>query len=56
MFKQRQKREPYVWEAIISILGLIVPISIAIVRYEADAQVPILIGVLVAALMGMKAG
>jgi len=56
MFKQREKRDPYVWEAIISILALIVPISFAIVKYEADAQIPILIGVLVAALMGMRAG
>ena len=56
MFKKREKRDPYVWEAIISILALIVPISLAIVKYEADAQIPILIGVLVAALMGMRAG
>jgi NhaC family Na+:H+ antiporter len=56
MFKKREKRDPYVWEAIISILALIVPISFAIVKYEADAQIPILIGVLVAALMGMRAG
>jgi len=56
MFKHREKRDPYVWEAIISILGLIVPISLAILKYEADAQIPILIGVLVAALIGIRAG
>jgi len=56
MVKKREKREPYVWEALISILGLITAISLAIVKYESDAQVPILIGVLVAALMGLRAG
>ena len=56
MVKKREKREPYVWEALISILGLITAISLAIVKYESDAQVPILIGVLVAALIGLRAG
>ena len=56
MVKKREKREPYVWEALISILGLIIAISLAIVKYESDAQVPILIGVLVAALIGLRAG
>lgn len=42
MAKKREKRDPYVWEAIISILALIIPISFAIIRYEADAQIPIL--------------
>lgn len=56
MAKHREKRDPYVWEALISILALIVAISLAIVKYESDAQVPILLGVLVAALMGLKAG
>ncbi len=50
------KRDPYVWEALISILALITFISLAIVKYESDAQVPILLGVMVAALMGLKAG
>ena len=35
---------------------MITAISLAIVRYESDAQVPILLGVLVAALVGLKAG
>jgi NhaC family Na+:H+ antiporter len=54
--KQLQKREPYLWESLISILGLIVFISLAIVRYESDAHVPILLGVSVAALIGLRAG
>ena len=40
----------------ISILALVTMISLAIVRYESDAHVPILIGVLVAALVGLRAG
>ncbi len=51
-----QKREPYLWEALISILGLIVFISLAILRYETDPQVPILMGVFVAAMVGLRAG
>ncbi len=56
MATTREKRDPYLWEALISILGLIVFISLAIVVYESDAHVPILLGVLVAALVGLKAG
>ena len=56
MAKERVKRDPYLWEAIISILALIIPISVAIIKYEADAQIPILIGVLVAAIVGIRAG
>ena len=56
MTTKREKRDPYLWEALISILGLIVFISLAILLYETDPQVPILLGVLVAALIGMRAG
>ena len=52
----REKRDPYLWEALVSILALVTMISLAIVRYESDAHVPILIGVLVAALVGLRAG
>jgi NhaC family Na+:H+ antiporter len=54
--KQLQKREPYLWESLISIVGLIFFISLAVVRYESDAHVPILLGVFVAALIGLRAG
>ncbi len=54
--KKRLKRDPYIWEAIISILTLVLFISLAIVKYESDPQIPILLGVLVAALIGIKAG
>jgi NhaC family Na+:H+ antiporter len=56
MASKREKRDPYLWEALISILGLIIFISLAILRYEIDPHVPILLGVLIAALIGMKAG
>jgi NhaC family Na+:H+ antiporter len=56
MASKRKKRDPYLWEALISILGLVLFISLAVVRYESDAHVPILLGVLVAAVIGMRAG
>ena len=56
MATKREKRDPYLWEALISILGLVLFISLAILRYESDAQVPILLGVLIAAIIGMRAG
>jgi Na+:H+ antiporter, NhaC family len=56
MATKREKRDPYFWEASISILGLVLFISLAIVRYEADPHVPILLGVLVAAIIGLRAG
>jgi NhaC family Na+:H+ antiporter len=52
----REKREPYFWEAVISIVGLIFFISLAILRYETDPHVAILLGVLVAAIVGLRAG
>ncbi len=56
MENQNKKRDPYLWEALISILGLIVFISLAVLRYETDPQVPILLGVFVAAMVGLRAG
>lgn len=56
MVNKRIKRDPYLWEALISILGLILFISLAILRFETDAHVPILLGVFVAAVVGLRAG
>ena len=56
MATKREKRDPYLWEALISILGLVLFISLAVLRYESDAHVPILLGVFVAAVIGMRAG
>ena len=52
----REKRDPYFWEALVSITALILFISLAILRYETDPHVPILLGVFVAALVGLRAG
>ena len=52
----REKRDPYFWEAVISIVGLILFISLAILRYETDPHVAILLGVIVAAVVGLRAG
>ena len=56
MAAKREKRDPYLWEALISILGLVLFISLAIVRYGSDAHVPILLGVFIAAIIGLRAG
>ncbi len=56
MAAKREIRDPYLWEALISIVGLIASISLAIVKYETDPQVPILLGVMVAAIIGLRAG
>ena len=56
MATKREKRDPYILEALISILGLIFFISLAILRYKADPHVPILLGVFVAAVVGLRAG
>ncbi|MGD9289782.1 MAG: Na+/H+ antiporter NhaC family protein, partial [Desulfobacterales bacterium] len=56
MTNNREKRDPYLWEALLSILGLVLFISLAILRYETDAHVPILLGVFVAAVVGLRAG
>jgi len=56
MATKREKRDPYLWEALISILGLVLFISLAIVRYGSDPHVPILLGVFVAAVIGLRAG
>lgn len=51
-----EKRDPYLWEALLSIGALIIFISLAILRYQLDAHIPILLGVFVAALVGLRAG
>ncbi len=56
MPSQRVQRDPYVWEALISFVAVIIAIALAIVRYGADPHVPMLMGVFIAALIGLKAG
>jgi len=56
MTGKRERREPFIWESVISLLALIVPISLAIVKYETDTHIPILLGVFVTSLIGLRAG
>lgn len=56
MFASKKQREPYFWEALISLFSLVVGIILSIVVYGTDPQIPMLLGVLVAALVGYRAG
>lgn len=49
-------RAPYFWEAIISLLSLVAGISVSIVAYGLDPHIPMLLGVLVASIVGLKCG
>ncbi len=56
MFKRRERREPHLWEALISLLSLVAGISISIVIYGMDPQIPMLLGVMIASLVAYRAG
>ena len=56
MFASQEQREPHFWEAIISLFSLVVGIMLSIVVYGTDPHIPMLLGVLVAALVGYRAG
>ena len=49
-------RMPHLWEAIISLFSLVVGISISIVAYGLDPQIPMLLGVIVASLVALRCG
>jgi NhaC family Na+:H+ antiporter len=49
-------RKPHFWEALISLLSLVVGISVSIVVYGLDPQIPMLLGVAVASLIGLRCG
>ncbi|MDD1780045.1 Na+/H+ antiporter NhaC [Enterovibrio sp. ZSDZ35] len=49
-------RAPHFWEAIISLLSLVVGISISIVLYGLDPQVPMMLGVVVASIVALRCG
>ncbi|MBV7298408.1 Na+/H+ antiporter NhaC [Enterovibrio paralichthyis] len=49
-------RAPKLWEAVLSLLSLVVGISVSIVLYGLDPQVPMLLGVIVASLIALKCG
>ena len=56
MTTERRQRDPYIWEALISLVSLVAGISISIVVYGADPHIRMLLGVFVAAVMAWKAG
>jgi NhaC family Na+:H+ antiporter len=56
MLRAKEQRDPYIWEALISLVSLVVGISISIVVYGADPHIPMLLGVFVAAVMAWRAG
>ena len=49
-------RAPHFWEAIISLLSLVVGISISIVMYGLDPQIPMMLGVVVASVIALRCG
>ena len=49
-------RAPYIWEALLAILVLVVSISSAIVFYETDPHIAMLLGVIASAAVGMRCG
>jgi NhaC family Na+:H+ antiporter len=49
-------REPHLWEALVSLLALVVGIIFSIAIYGLDPQIPMLLGVLTASLVAWRAG
>lgn len=49
-------RMPHFWESMLSLISLILGISISIVIYGLDPQIPMLMGVVVASLVAMRCG
>ena len=56
MFISKERREPYLWEAIVSLLSLVVGIMLSILVYGTDPHIPMLLGVFVAAIVATRVG
>ncbi len=56
MAAKRQVREPHLWEAIVSLMSLVVGITLSIAVYGMDPQIPMLLGVMVASLIAWRTG
>lgn len=54
--QSRTPRAPYLWEALLAILVLVLSISSAIVFYETDPHIAMLLGVTAAAIVGLRCG
>lgn len=50
------KRKPYFYEALISIIGLILIMGVALIRFETDPHIPMLVGCAIAGLVAFKVG
>ena len=53
---RKEPREPKAWEALISLLGIIVIMAVGIVKFKADPHVPMFIGVMLAAIIALRLG
>ncbi len=49
-------RRPRLWEALVSLLVMIVSISVGVIVFDAEPQIPMLLGVFAASIMALKAG
>lgn len=52
----KTKRDPYLWEAGLSFLAIIISISLAIVKFGSEPHIALFIGTIVASLVALKAG
>lgn len=55
-FKNREKKMPKVWQSLLVLGILIASIAVGILVFDADAHVPMLVGVAVAAIMALFIG
>lgn len=49
-------RAPYIWEALFSLLSLVVGIFLSIKQYGLDPQFPMVLGVVVASIVALRCG
>ncbi|WP_139906027.1 Na+/H+ antiporter NhaC [Clostridium thermarum] len=49
-------RKPYIWEALIPIIALIIFLSVTIIKFEGSAQIPLMFAALIAGIMAMRLG
>lgn len=54
--KTKAVRDPFLWEALISFVGLIFVMAIGIVVFKVDPHMPMFIGVIISALIALKIG
>jgi Na+:H+ antiporter, NhaC family len=50
------KRKPYIWEALIPVVALVVFLSVAIIKFDESPHIPLMFASLVAALMAVRVG